>query len=104
MQLIHTPEAWRPDLTANRDIDEAYRIALKSLARRYPELHDEIADLGAMVTEIAKELASDLLARPSVGLASAARFLLTAGETRNGSNPRPAAQLLRETQRLVSVP
>lgn len=35
MQLIRTLATWRPDLTAYRQVEEAYRIALKSLARRY---------------------------------------------------------------------
>ena len=39
MQLIRTLAAWRPDLTGCRDVEVAYRIALKSLARRYLELH-----------------------------------------------------------------
>ena len=52
MQLICTLAAWRPDLTAYRDVDEAHRIAFKSLARRYLELHDEIADLDAMIAAI----------------------------------------------------
>jgi len=45
MKLIRTLAAWRPDLTGYRDVEEAYKIALKSLARRYLELHDEVADL-----------------------------------------------------------
>ena len=48
MQLIRTLAAWRPDLTAYRDVEAAYRITFKSLARRYLELHDEIADLDIM--------------------------------------------------------
>jgi hypothetical protein len=32
--------AWRLDLTDYRNTVSAYRIALKSLARRYLELHD----------------------------------------------------------------
>ena len=44
MQLIRTLASWRPDLSGYRDVTMAYRIALKSLARRYLELHDEIAD------------------------------------------------------------
>ena len=44
MQLVRTLAAWRPDLTAYREVEAAYRISLKSLARRYLELHDEIAD------------------------------------------------------------
>lgn len=39
MQLIRTLAAWRPDLSGYRDISTAYKIALKSLARRYLELH-----------------------------------------------------------------
>lgn len=34
MQLIRALAAWRPDLTRYRDVEEAYKIALKSLARR----------------------------------------------------------------------
>jgi transposase len=36
MQLVRTLASW-PDLTAYRDLDSAYRIGLKSLARRYLE-------------------------------------------------------------------
>lgn len=57
MQLIRTLAAWRPDLTAYREVEEAYRISLKSLARRYLELHDEIADLDDMIKAIVKDLA-----------------------------------------------
>ena len=49
MQLVRTLAAWRPDLTAYREVESAYRISLKSLARRYLELHDEIADLDVMI-------------------------------------------------------
>ena len=52
MQLVRTLASWRPDLTAYRDLDSAYRIGLKSLARRYLELHDEIADLAVMIAAI----------------------------------------------------
>jgi transposase len=45
MQLIRTLAAWRPDLANYRNVVSAYRITLKSLGRRYLELHDEIADL-----------------------------------------------------------
>src|SRR3546814_14926140 len=52
MQLIRTLAAWRPDVTGYREVAIAYRIALKSLARRYLELHEEIADLDAMIADI----------------------------------------------------
>ena len=69
-----------PDLTAYRDVDSAYRIGLKSLARRYLELHDEIADLDAMIAAIVDELSPNLVARNSIGHIGAAQLLLTAGD------------------------
>lgn len=80
MQLILTLAAWRPDLTAYRDIEAAYRICLKSLARRYLELHDEIADLDMMIAAIVQDLAPDLIAQNSIGHNSAAQLLLTASD------------------------
>src|SRR5208283_5525602 len=80
MQLIRTLASWRPDLTTYRDLESAYRIGLKSLARRYLELHDEIADLDAMIAAIVDELAPNLVARNSIGHIGAAQLLLTAGD------------------------
>jgi transposase len=80
MQLIRTLAAWRPDMTDYRKVASAYRIALKSLARRYLELHDEIADLDTMIAAIVDELAPTLVARNSIGHESAAQLLLTAGD------------------------
>jgi transposase len=80
MQLVRTLAAWRPDLSAYRDVESAYRISLKSLARRYLELHDEIADLDTMIGAIVDELAPALVARPSIGHTSAVQLLLTAGD------------------------
>ncbi len=80
MQLVRTLAAWRPDLTDYRAVTSAYRIALKSLGRRYLELHDEIADLDAIIIPIVDELAPALIARNSIGHATAAQLLLTAGD------------------------
>lgn len=80
MRLIRTLAAWRPDLTDYRNTLSAYRIALKSLARRYLELHDEIADLDDMITAIVDELAPELVAQGGIGHGSAAQLLLTAGD------------------------
>ena len=80
MQLIRTLAAWRPDLSDYRNVGSAYRITLKSLGRRYLELHDEIADLDAMIGAIVDELAPELVARHSIGHESAAQLLLTAGD------------------------
>ena len=80
MQLIRTLAAWRPDLADYRNVTSAYRITLKSLGRRYLELHDEIADLDTMIVAIVDELAPNLVARNSIGHESAAQLLLTAGD------------------------
>jgi hypothetical protein len=61
-------------------LDSAYRIGLKSLGRRYLELHDEIADLDVMIAAIVDELAPNLVARNSIGRLGAAQLLLTAGD------------------------
>lgn len=79
MQLVRTLAAWRPDLTSYRDVEAAYRISLKSLARRYLELHDEMADLDIMIAAIVDELAPNLVTRNSIGHTGAAQLLLTAG-------------------------
>lgn len=103
MQLIRTLAAWRPDVTGYRKITTAYTIALKSLARRYLELHDEIADLDDMIKPIVDELAPQLIARNAVGYGSAAQLLITAGDNPDrlsseasfaalcGVNPIPAS-------------
>lgn len=83
MQLIRTLAAWRPDLSDCRNVTSAYRIALKSLGRRYLELHDEIADLDVMIAVLVDNLAPDLVSRPAIGYETAAQLLLTAGDNVN---------------------
>jgi len=80
MQLVRTLAAWRPDLSDYRNLVSAYRITLKSLGRRYLELHDEIADLDTMIIGIIDELAPALVARNSIGHGCAGQLLLTAGD------------------------
>ncbi len=80
MQLIGTLAAWRADLGGYHDVSTAYKIALKSLARRYLELHDEIAELDVMISVIADELAPELIAGQAIGYESAAQLLITVGD------------------------
>jgi transposase len=80
MQLVRTLAAWRPDLSDYRNLVSAYRITLKSLGRRYLELHDEMADLDTMIIGIIDELAPALVARNSIGHGCAGQLLLTAGD------------------------
>ncbi len=67
MQLVRLLTAGRPDLTAYRDVEPTYRITLKSLGRRYLELHDEIADLDMMIAAIVEDLGPDLIELISIG-------------------------------------
>lgn len=76
MRLIRTLAIWRPDLGGYRDIATAYKIALKSLARRYLELQDEIADLDVMISAIVDELAPNLIAGKAIGYESATQLLI----------------------------
>lgn len=105
MQLVRTLAAWRPDLTDYRNTLSAYRIALKSLARRYLELHDEIADLDDMITAIVDELAPDLVARNSIGHGSAAQLLLlTAGDNPDRLGSEASFAALRPCAASVRAP
>ncbi|WP_434058885.1 transposase, partial [Escherichia coli] len=80
MQLIRTLGSWRPDASEYRNVTSVYRISLKSLARRYLELHDEIADLDVMIAAIVDELAPELIKRNSIGYESSSQLLITAGD------------------------
>lgn len=80
MQLIRTLGSWRPDASDYRNVTNVYRISLKSLARRYLELHDEIADLDVMIAAIVDELAPELIKRNAIRYESAAQLLITAGD------------------------
>lgn len=80
MQLIRTLGSWRPDASEYRNVTNVYRISLKSLARRYHELHDEIADLDVMVAATVDELAPELIKRNAIGYESASQLLITAGD------------------------
>ena len=80
MQLIRILASSRPNLSDYKDITSAYRIAFKSLARRYLELHDEIADLDVMMNSIVNELAPELVQQKAIGFVTAAQLLITIGD------------------------
>jgi transposase len=53
---------------------------MKSLARRYLELTDEIADLDELINPIVEALAPQLLERVGIGIEVAGQLLVTAGD------------------------
>jgi transposase len=80
MQLIRVVAAWRPDVSNVADPVTAYRVGLKSLARRYLELTDEITDLDELINPLVEALAPQLLARLGIGIEIAGQMLVTAGD------------------------
>ena len=80
MQLIRTLASSRPDLSGYKDIATAYKIAFKSLARRYIELHDEIADLDIMMNAIVDELAPEFIEQKAIGYVTTSQLLITLGD------------------------
>ena len=80
LQIIHSNIISAPDASEYRNVTNVYRISLKSLARRYIELHDEISDLDVMIAAIVDELVPDLIKRNAIGYGSASQLLITAGD------------------------
>jgi transposase len=61
--------------------EEARRFAMRSAARRYRSLSEEIAELDAQLARLVAEVAPDLLASPGgVGTEHAATLLVVAGD------------------------
>lgn len=56
------------------------KFSMRSLARRWEVLSAEIRDLDERITGLVKRAAPALLARPGVGVHSAAQLLITAGD------------------------
>jgi transposase len=94
MQLIRTLAAWRPDVSNASDPVTAYRVALKSLARRYLELSDEIADLDELINPLVEALAPQLLDRVGIGIEVAGQMLVTAGDNSDRMKSEAAFAML----------
>ncbi|MDP9696650.1 UNVERIFIED_ORG: transposase [Arthrobacter globiformis] len=112
MQLIRTLAAWRPDVSNATDPVTAYRVSLKSLARRYLELTDEITDLDELINPIVEALAPQLLEHVGIGVEVAGQLLVTAGDNPDrmkseaafamlcGVSPLPASSGMTQRHRL----
>lgn len=77
-QRVRTCAAWRPGTVT--DPTSATRRALHDLARRWLELHAEIAALEADLTRLLRQLVPSVLAEPGAGLDVAAKLVIAAGE------------------------
>jgi transposase len=77
--LASTAARFRPGDRPNSP-EEATRFALRSAARRYRSLSEEIAELDAQLARLVVEVAPDLVALPGVGTDHAATLLMVAGD------------------------
>jgi transposase len=68
---------------APRDVPTATRFALRSVARRYEALSEEITELEAHLDRLVAQAAPELLSLPGIGTDNAATLLVVAGD-----NPR----------------
>lgn len=72
--------AMRPDPSRIADPDHAVRHALRALARRIAYLDGEIREADKHLTSLVELACPTLLAMPQVGVQTAARLAITAGE------------------------
>ena len=77
--LASTAARFRPGHRPNSP-EEATKFALRSAARRYRSLSEEIAELDAQLARLVAEVAPDLVALPGVGTDHAAALLMVAGD------------------------
>jgi transposase len=62
------------------DVPAATKFALRSVARRYEALSEEIAELEAHLDRVVAQAAPELVALPGIGTDSAATLLIVAGD------------------------
>lgn len=78
-QRVRRASRWRPDATSANPT-EATRRAVRHLARRYQALTTELRELDVDLARLTKLAAPSLLARPGVGVESAGKLLVAAGD------------------------
>jgi transposase len=64
-----------------RDVLAATKFALRSMARRYEALSDEIAELDAQLDRLVAQVAPELVSSPGIGTDHAATLLTVALKT-----------------------
>ena len=62
------------------DVQTATKFALRSVARRYQALSQEIAELDAQLDRLVAEVTPELISLPAIGTDHAATLLLTVGD------------------------
>ena len=80
MKLLHTCASWRPNRRTVADPATATRIAMRTLARRYLYLSEEITELDELLSVLVAEVAPQLIAALGIGVHTAAQLLITCGD------------------------
>jgi transposase len=78
-ELVETAARFRPG-DDPEDVEAATRFALRSVARRYVALSEEIAALDAQLKRLVAEVAPGLVSLPAIGTHHAATLLVLAGD------------------------
>jgi transposase len=78
-KLVSVAARMRPGKDPD-DVEAAIKFALRSVARRYQALSEEIAELDAQLDRLVAEAAPELISLPSIGTDHAATLLLTVGD------------------------
>jgi transposase len=78
-KLVSVAARMRPGQDLD-DVQTATKFALRSVARRYQALSQEIAELDARLDRLVAEAAPELISLPAIGTDHAATLLLTVGD------------------------
>jgi transposase len=78
-ELVAVAARFRPGGNPT-DVEEATKFALRSVARRYQALSEEIAQLNAQLDRLVAETAPELTSLPAIGTDHAATLLMVAGD------------------------
>ena len=65
---------------APSDVPSATKFALRSVARRYEALSEEISELDAQLDGLVAQAAPELVSLPGIGTDNAATLLIVAGD------------------------
>lgn len=79
-ELLDTCAGLRPDTTRVGEPEQAAKVALRSLARRYATLSEEIAELDRLIEPLVTAINPALLELNGIGADVAGQLLVTAGE------------------------
>jgi len=78
-ELVAVAARLRPSKDLD-DVETATKFALRSVARRYQALSEEIAELDTQLDRLVSETAPELISLPAIGTDHAATLLLTVGD------------------------